>query len=104
MSFGPHLVYPRGLMPAFNAVKFPDTRAAVLGAARVFAPEMGSRYARERNRVVPGHPYVSLLAPAIRVRLILEREVAQIALDEHGELKNCEKFVREFNGRGYWRS
>ena len=91
-------------MSAFNAVKFPETRAAALGAARAFAPEMGSRYARERNRVVPGHPYVSMLSPAIRVRLILEREVAQIALDEHGELKNCEKFVQEINWRGYWRS
>lgn len=75
-------------MSAFNDVKFPDTREAALGAARAFAPNMGQRYARERNRVVPGHPYVSMMASAIRVRLVLEREVGQIALDEHEELKN----------------
>ena len=91
-------------MSAFKEVKFPDTREAALGATRAFAPNMGSRYARERNRVVPGHPYVSMLSPAIRVRLVLEREVAQIALDEHDELKNCEKFAQEVNWRGYWRS
>ena len=91
-------------MSAFNAVKFPATREAALGAARAFAPAMGQQYARERNRVVPGHPYVSMLSPAIRARLILEREVAQIALGEHDELKNCEKFVQEVNWRGYWRS
>ena len=56
-------------MSAFNDAKFPDTREAALGAARAFAPNMGERYARERNRVVPGHPYVSMLSPAIRVRI-----------------------------------
>ena len=65
---------------------------------------MGERYARERNRVVPGHPYVSMLSPAIRVRLALEREVAQIALDEHEQITKCQKFVQEVHWRGYWRS
>ena len=91
-------------MSAFNDAKFPSTRESVLGAARAFAPNMGERYARERNRVVPGHPYVSMLAPAIRVRLVLEREVAQIALDEHEKVYKCQKFVQEIHWRSYWRT
>lgn len=91
-------------MSAFNAAKFPETREAALGAARAFAPNMGDRYARERNRVVPGHPYVSMLSPAIRVRLTLEREVAQIALDEHEKVTKCQKFLQEIHWRSYWRS
>ena len=91
-------------MSAWNDAKFPHNREAALGAARAFAPDMGERYARERNRVVPGHPYVSMMAPAIRVRLILEREMAQIALDEHEEVAKCQKFVQEIHWRSYWRS
>ena len=91
-------------MSAWNDVKFPATREAALGAARAFAPDMGERYARERNRVVPGHPYVSMMAPAIRVRLVLEREMAQIALDEHEQVTKCQKFVQEVHWRSYWRS
>ncbi len=91
-------------MSVHKPFRSPDTRDGALGAAKAFAPFMGQQYARERNRVVPGHPYVSTLAAAIRVRLVLEREVAQIALDEHGALSNCEKFVQEVNWRGYWRS
>ncbi len=91
-------------MSAFNDAKFPNSREAALGAARAFAPNMGDRYARERNRVVPGHPYVSMLAPAIRIRLILEREAAQIALDEHESVAKCQKFVQEIHWRSYWRS
>ncbi len=91
-------------MSAFNDAKFPDTREAALGAARAFAPNMGERYAKERNRVVPGHPYVSMMSPAIRVRLILEREMAQIALDEHEKVYKCQKFVQEIHWRSYWRS
>ena len=72
--------------------------------AKAFAPHMGSEYAHERNRVVPGHPFVSRLSPAIRVRLISENEVARIALDEFGSLQGCEKFVQEVNWRSYWRS
>ena len=91
-------------MSVHKPIHFPGTREGALGAAKAFAPFMGQQYARERNRVVPGHPYVSTLAAAIRVRLILEREVAQIALDEHGTFSHCEKFVQEVNWRGYWRS
>ncbi len=91
-------------MSVHKPIHLPSTRAAALGAARAFAPFMGAQYARERNRVVPGHPYVSTLAAAIRTRLVLESEVAQIALDEFGSLGACEKFVQEVNWRGYWRS
>ena len=91
-------------MSAFNDAKFPNTREAALGAARAFAPNMGERYSKERNRVVPGHPYVSMMAPAVRVRLVLERELAQIALDEHEKVYKCQKFVQEVHWRSYWRS
>ncbi len=91
-------------MSAHKQIHFPATREGALGAAKAFAPQMGFRYASERNRVVPGHPFVSCLAPAIRVRLISEREVTQIALDEFGSLQRCEKFVQEVNWRNYWRS
>lgn len=91
-------------MSVHKPIHLPSTREGALGAARAFAPFMGQQYARERNRVVPGHPFVSTLAAAIRTRLLLEREVAQIALDEFGSLRECEKFVQEVNWRGYWRS
>jgi len=92
------------IMSVFKAIHLPDSREGALGAARAFAPFMGAQYARERNRVVPGHPYVSTLAAAIRVRLVLEREVAALALEEHGTLSKCEKFVQEIHWRSYWRS
>ncbi|RYX80191.1 hypothetical protein EON83_29705 [bacterium] len=91
-------------MSAHKPIHFPATRDGALRAAKAFAPQMGFRYASERNRVMPGHPFVSRLAPAIRVRLISEREVTQIALAEFGSLHRCEKFVQEANWRNYWRS
>lgn len=91
-------------MSAYKPIHFPATREGALGAAKAFAPHMGSLYGSERNRVVPGHPFVSCLAPAIRIRLILEREVVQTALDELGSLQRCEKFAQEVNWRNYWRS
>jgi len=94
----------KAAMSVHKAIHLPDSRAGALGAARAFAPFMGAQYARERNRVVPGHPYVSTLAAAIRVRLVLEREVAALALEEHGTLSKCEKFVQEIHWRSYWRS
>lgn len=91
-------------MASHQPNQFSATRAGATEAAKAFAPHMGSEYGHERNRVVPGHPFVSRLAPALRVRLITEYEVARIALDQFGSLQNCEKFVQEVNWRGYWRS
>lgn len=91
-------------MSAHKSIHFPNTREAALKATKEFAPHMGQQYAKERNRVVPGHPFVSRLSPAIRIRLVLEREVSQVAVEEHGSVRDCEKFVQEVNWRGYWRS
>jgi deoxyribodipyrimidine photo-lyase len=91
-------------MLSFQPLKLPQTRADAHAAARAFAPRMGYDYAKGRNHVVPGHPHVSMLASAIRVRLLLETEAAQIALDEHESLSRCEKFVQEIHWRSYWRS
>ena len=88
----------------FSSPIFPATRELALQKARDFAPHMGNDYARGRNFVLPGHPHVSKLAASVRVRLISEPELAQIALDEHGSLAKCEKFVQEIHWRSYWRS
>lgn len=88
----------------FSSLTFPSTRELALQNARDFAPHMGNDYARGRNFVLPGHPHVSKLAASVRVRLISEPELAQIALDEHGSLERCEKFVQEIHWRSYWRS
>ncbi len=42
------------------------------------------------------------MAPAVRV--LCESELAQTALDEHGELAPCEKFAQECHWRSYWRT
>lgn len=91
-------------MDSFPSPNFPSTRESALQYARDFAPKMGHDYARGRNFVIPGHPHVSQLAASVRVRLIAEAELAQIALDEHERLERCEKFVQEIHWRSYWRS
>ncbi len=91
-------------MDNFPAFDFPATRDAALQTARDFAPQMGHDYARGRNFVALGHAHVSKLAASVRVRLISEAELSQIALDEHGGLERCEKFVQEIHWRSYWRS
>lgn len=91
-------------MPAFQKINFPVTREEAVKAAREFAPHMGASYAKTRNSVVPGHENVSRLSPIVRVRLVRENELAQIALDEHEQLYKCEKFVQECHWRSYWRT
>lgn len=91
-------------MDTFPTTNFPSTRESALQRARKFAPQMGYEYARGRNHVIAGNPHVSQLAASVRVRLIGEPELAQIALDEHGSLARCEKFVQEIHWRSYWRS
>ena len=91
-------------MPAYQPLTFPNTRADAFQDARDWAPHAGYEYAKTRNFVEPGHANVSRLAPAVRVRLIQERELAQVALEQHGEISKCEKFAQECHWRSYWRT
>ena len=91
-------------MPIYEALAFPQTRQDAFASAREWAPHAGYEYARTRNAVVPGHCNVSRMAPAVRVRLLRESELAQTALDEHGDLTKCEKFAQECHWRSYWRT
>ena len=68
-------------MDSFPSFNFPSTREAALQRGRDFAPQMAADYARGRNFVIPGHPHVSRLAASVRMRLISEIELSQIALD-----------------------
>jgi deoxyribodipyrimidine photo-lyase len=80
----------------------PPTRAAALAQLDAFIPIAGL-YARDRNHVMPGHPSVSRLSPAIRHRLITEAEVASAALRTH-PFGRVEKFIQEVYWRRYWKS
>ncbi len=91
-------------METFPDLNLPSTREAALQRAKEFAPAMGFDYARGRNHVTIGHPHVSKLAASVRIRLIAEAELGQIALETHGSLARCEKFVQEIHWRSYWRS
>ena len=64
---------------------------------------IAEHYARDRNHVIPGHPAVSRLSPAIRHRLITEAEVVAAVLRAHA-FSRVEKFVQEVYWRRYWKS
>jgi len=81
---------------------FAQTREQALRRLGEFA-QTASRYSRERNHVMVGHPNVSRLSPAIRHRLITEREVAQSVLDRYA-FSTVEKFLQEIYWRRYWKS
>jgi deoxyribodipyrimidine photo-lyase len=81
---------------------FPSTRAASLQRLDAFLT-IAPLYARDRNFVRPGHPAVSLLSPALRHRLVTEREVAAAAIAAHG-FTRVEKFVQEVYWRRYWKA
>lgn len=80
------------------------TRQAAEALLRAFAPKMGADYERQRNfDFGPGHHrYVSQLSPYLRRRLILEAEVIQAALNDHGP-KISEKFIQEVFWRSYFK-
>jgi deoxyribodipyrimidine photo-lyase len=80
----------------------PATRDASLAQLREFIPIAGL-YARDRNHVIPSHPSVSLLSPAIRHRLITEEEVVASVLSAHS-FGRVEKFIQEVYWRRYWKS
>ncbi len=78
------------------------TRGDALSQLEAFLPIAG-RYARDRNFVVPGHPHVSRLSPAVRYRLILEAECVEAALSRFSA-STVEKFVQEVYWRRYWKN
>ena len=83
---------------------FPATRQSALARLAAFLEHAtgGHGYAATRNYVLPGHPNVSRLAPAIRHRLISEEEVVRLALARH-EFSKIEKFIQEVLWRSYWK-
>jgi deoxyribodipyrimidine photo-lyase len=80
----------------------PPTRAAALAHLTEFLPAV-TRYARDRNFVIPGHRAVSRLSPAIRHRLVTEDEVAAAVLAQF-PLTRVEKFIQEIYWRRYWKA
>ncbi len=81
---------------------FPSSRAATLVKLDEFLPS-AAHYARDRNHVLPGHPCVSRLSPAIRHRFISETEVVSSILRVHA-FSRVEKFIQEVYWRRYWKS
>ncbi|HEX4873021.1 MAG TPA: FAD-binding domain-containing protein [Nevskiaceae bacterium] len=79
-------------------------RDAGLEQLQAFVPQMGSRYARERNEDRgPGqHAAVSRLSPLVRHRLLLEAELVSAALGQH-RAEEAEKFIQEVCWRSYWK-
>jgi deoxyribodipyrimidine photo-lyase len=80
----------------------PNSRAAALARLEEFIP-IATHYARDRNHVIPGHPSVSRLSPAIRHRLITEEEVVAAVRRVHS-FSRVEKFIQEVYWRRYWKS
>lgn len=81
---------------------FAATRQEALQRLEAFVPLAG-RYGALRNHVLPGHPHVSRLSPAIRHRLILESECAAAPLRRYAP-STVEKFTQEVCWRRYWKS
>jgi len=83
---------------------FACDRAGALQRLAGFAPRMGPHYAAGRNTDAgPGQRQdVSRLSPALRHRLVTEREVVATALATHG-LQGAEKFIQEVFWRSYWK-
>jgi len=79
-----------------------SSRAAALARLDGFIP-IAAHYARDRNHVIPGHPAVSRLSPAIRHRLITEEDVVATVLRAHA-FSRVEKFIQEVYWRRYWKS
>ena len=71
---------------------------------KAFLPQMGDRYAENRNfdRGPGAHRDVSGLSPYIRRRLVLESDVVAAAISAHG-FESSEKFVQEVMWRGYFK-
>lgn len=86
----------------FSSPSFPETRKAALQQLAAFVPRAG-RYARDRNKLVPGHTNVSRLSPAIRHGLIRPEECVAATLERYAP-STVEKFTQEIYWRAYWKS
>ena len=80
---------------------FPVTRESALARWREFLPK-ANRYGALRNQVVPGHPHVTRLSPAIRARLVSTEELVGSLLETH-RFDAVEKLVQELVWRDYWK-
>ncbi|MBM3851217.1 MAG: hypothetical protein FJ396_13740 [Verrucomicrobia bacterium] len=80
---------------------FPPTREAALARWREFLP-VARRYGALRNQVVPGHPHVTRLSPAVRARLVSTEELVGSLLETH-RFEAVEKLVQELVWRDYWK-
>lgn len=81
---------------------FASTREQALQRWADFAPAATS-YARDRNFVKDdGHPAVTRLSPAIRMRLVREPELVTDLLSKHS-IESVEKLAQELYWRGYWK-
>ena len=85
-----------------HAPPLPATRSGALQRLEEFLPESG-KYSRRRNHVLPGHPNVSRLSPAIRHRLLTEGEVIAAPLTRYAP-STVEKFTQEVMWRRYWKA
>lgn len=83
------------------ASRFPDTRAAALGRWQEFSG-LAPQYGSARNAVVPGHPHVSRLSPAVSVGLVRTLELVEWTLARHPP-GQVEKWVQELCWRLYWK-
>ncbi len=81
--------------------EFPRTRAAARVQLEDFLPRAAA-YAARRNYVESGHGNVSRLSPAVRTRLLLERELVSAVRTRHGN-GGAEKFEQEVAWRRYWK-
>lgn len=85
-------------------LKMTPTRAAGLTKLREFLPSAGRRYAEQRNydHGPDNRSNISVLSPYISHRLITEREVVAMVLQQH-RFTDAEKFVQEVFWRTYWK-
>ena len=83
---------------------FPSTRAAALGSLVTVIPRMGRAYAAGRNadRGPEEETSTSALSPYLRRRMLLESEVVDAAMHEHGP-QRAEKFIQEVFWRTYFK-
>jgi len=79
----------------------PHTRQAALDRWQAFLPRAAA-YGNRRGHVVPGHPNVSQLSPALRHRLVTEEELLASLLSSH-PLAEIEKLAQQLLWRPYWK-
>jgi len=85
-----------------DQLTLPATRQEALERLAQFLPHGAADYARRRNFVEPGYGNVSRLSPALRTRVLLEREVCETVLERHA-FPQVEKFIQEIYWRLYWK-